>query len=307
MVLRCSLLGHEYGEPHVDRDREERGSEVVVTVQEYEECSRCGDRHVISENTEVTRLATADAESDADTADGGADTAGVEDGAPDAVADGSDAVTETERPPSTPDPSDAVDDETLASADDPPAREHGEWPDSSDVGPPVGADADPAAWPDDDGDDGTEADPAGEELSFSEPAEVSAADADGPEEDDGIILEDSSGSSGAPAGSGIDAAASDDADATPDDIVDASETPPAADRDAPLSNADEDASITGIESAGAAPAPGQGGPADGVATEFFCPRCEFRADGDRGSLRTGDICPDCRKGYLSEREYEPGR
>ncbi|MFC6768543.1 DUF7093 family protein, partial [Natrinema soli] len=56
MVLRCSLLGHDFGETDVEREREERGSEVVVTVQEYEECSRCGQRNVISENTEVTSL-----------------------------------------------------------------------------------------------------------------------------------------------------------------------------------------------------------------------------------------------------------
>ena len=56
MALRCSLLGHDYGDTEVDREREERGSEVVVTVQEYEECARCGDRTVISENTEVTSL-----------------------------------------------------------------------------------------------------------------------------------------------------------------------------------------------------------------------------------------------------------
>ncbi|MFU8869901.1 hypothetical protein, partial [Natronococcus sp.] len=61
MVLRCSLLGHDYGDVDVEREREERGSEVVVTVREYEECARCGDKHVISENTEVRSISTAGA------------------------------------------------------------------------------------------------------------------------------------------------------------------------------------------------------------------------------------------------------
>ena len=42
MGLRCSLLGHDYGDSFVERDREERGNEVVVTERELKECARCG-------------------------------------------------------------------------------------------------------------------------------------------------------------------------------------------------------------------------------------------------------------------------
>jgi hypothetical protein len=55
MGLRC-LLGHDYGETRTEREREERGDELVVTVTEVEECSRCGKTRVVSENTEVTSL-----------------------------------------------------------------------------------------------------------------------------------------------------------------------------------------------------------------------------------------------------------
>jgi len=55
MGLRC-LLGHNFGEPEVERDREEDGSEVVITVTEVKECRRCGERQVVSENKEVTSL-----------------------------------------------------------------------------------------------------------------------------------------------------------------------------------------------------------------------------------------------------------
>lgn len=55
MGLRC-LLGHNFGEPEVERDREEDGNEVVITVREVKECARCGDRQVVSENKEITSL-----------------------------------------------------------------------------------------------------------------------------------------------------------------------------------------------------------------------------------------------------------
>lgn len=55
MGLRC-LLGHNFGEPEVERDRKEDGNEVVITVQEVKTCTRCGDQQVVSENKEVTSL-----------------------------------------------------------------------------------------------------------------------------------------------------------------------------------------------------------------------------------------------------------
>jgi hypothetical protein len=56
MALTCSVLGHAFGDPTVERDREERGSEVVVTIREYETCNRCGRTRVVSENKEVTAV-----------------------------------------------------------------------------------------------------------------------------------------------------------------------------------------------------------------------------------------------------------
>ncbi|MEZ3116721.1 zinc ribbon domain-containing protein [Halobaculum sp. MBLA0147] len=58
MGLRC-LLGHDYGETRTEREREERGDELVVTETEIEECTRCGETRVVSENTEVRSLAEA--------------------------------------------------------------------------------------------------------------------------------------------------------------------------------------------------------------------------------------------------------
>ncbi|WP_436928305.1 DUF7093 family protein [Halosimplex halobium] len=58
MSIKCSLLGHSFGETTVEREREEEGTEVVITITEMETCSRCGETRVVSENKEVTTLET---------------------------------------------------------------------------------------------------------------------------------------------------------------------------------------------------------------------------------------------------------
>lgn len=55
MGLRC-LLGHDFDEPEIEREREEDGNEVVTTVREVKTCSRCGETQIVSENTEVTTV-----------------------------------------------------------------------------------------------------------------------------------------------------------------------------------------------------------------------------------------------------------
>ena len=358
MVLRCSLLGHDFGDTEVEHEREERGSEVVVTVQEFEECSRCGERNVISENTEVTSLAAGtDADSlpndhdpeptepplepdatdeltsetdaavidtdesvtetdaefiDADEPDSGGDAAFVDADEPaiesdaefidadesgsgtdvegiddttestaESTATDSDTVTAAAETTATDDidlPTDengdpVVDDgEILEDDDHAPERdrEHGEWPDSNDVGPPVGADSTPSTWPDDDTDAETDSEDAA-----SDPT---------PTDDDAVVLDND-----VPADSTNDARS---VTAAPpaDSIDDANASPESA---------------SGIEWADSVQTPTErdSGPADDIPTEFYCPRCDYVATGDRASLRAGDICPDCRKGYLSEREH----
>lgn len=41
---------------------------------------------------------------------------------------------------------------------------------------------------------------------------------------------------------------------------------------------------------------------DNVHTEFFCPHCDWSAKALTTSVRRGDICPECRRGYIAERE-----
>ena len=60
MSLKCSIFGHRFGDPVVERSRDESGSEVVITIQEIQTCGRCGHERVVSENKEVTTLETPD-------------------------------------------------------------------------------------------------------------------------------------------------------------------------------------------------------------------------------------------------------
>lgn len=64
MSLLCSLLGHDYGESIVENEREQAGGEVIFSVREYEECVRCGTRHVISENTRRATVSADESEGD---------------------------------------------------------------------------------------------------------------------------------------------------------------------------------------------------------------------------------------------------
>jgi hypothetical protein len=304
MVLRCSLLGHDYGETEVEREREERGSEVVVTVREYEECTRCGTRDVISENTEVRSLASAD---DAETPPTEPepnpapepvdeptgieatfiDTAGVEPEAdtPETPADESTSVPEPT--PSTVAPVSGVasepeldlptdengepvrDDGEILSNDDSPARErgHGEWPDADDVGSPLDDD-DTDAWSTEEEDEGPW------------PDEESA-----PLDDDAILLDTGPTTGGL---GGLNDSIEHESDADRADSA-----PPAARTDETYGS--------GIERASSAPVPGREGgtPTDAGSDELHCPQCGFAGSG-RNSLRSGDICPKCKKGYLGD-------
>ncbi|PSQ37916.1 hypothetical protein BRD13_08370 [Halobacteriales archaeon SW_5_70_135] len=93
MGFRCSILGCEYDGTEHEREREQRGEEVVLTVREYEECRRCGDRRVISENTGVTTTPAAEADGDRDDPDGPpTDDAVADDATGGFEVDGDDAV-----------------------------------------------------------------------------------------------------------------------------------------------------------------------------------------------------------------------
>ena len=108
MGLRC-LLGHDFTEPTTERERDERGDEVITTIREVKECRRCGETQVVTENTEVTSLDVAFDDGPEPTSSG---LGGVADRAAASGADGDTSVAPGEGPASgvTADSTAAVDD-----------------------------------------------------------------------------------------------------------------------------------------------------------------------------------------------------
>jgi hypothetical protein len=317
MGLRC-LLGHDFDDIEVEREREEEGDEMVVTVREVKTCGRCDHRQVVSENKEVTSIrppaeATAEAVTagvEGETEAGGpvrasADAAGTEpadaefvDGPSDAddapaadrtgAAAGATAGTEAARetddveagsgaafnddefePPTNPEEDDGVilDD---GDGETPPGdRGHGEWPDSDDTHEGAAA----GAWPDREGEDeGFDA-----ESPDNETAEVEFGGGLAPQtEADGELSES--------VGDGS-VAAEDDAEEGYDAEF--------------VGGPDTDTPDEGFVRATAAEV---GGGDNDVATEYHCPSCGMSRVASGSSMRAGDICPECKTGYVTERE-----
>ncbi|MFB6352804.1 MAG: oxidoreductase [Halobacteriales archaeon] len=233
MGLRC-LIGHDYGEPRTERDRRERGSEVVVTVREYRECRRCGHQRVLSENTEVTTEA---ADQDAGAAETDASAADWSPPEPEGPGLDDPPTYDSER---ADEPASAAEDDGIILDDEPdePVRDHGEWPDAE-VGDEAPVDAtDHEPWPDESA--AEEASPPAAVDTSTATADDGSADVTGDGADEPV--EDSGGPRGEPAPSRPD-------------------------------NQD---------------------------TELVCPDCGETWPSLNASLRPGDICPECRQGYLDE-------
>ncbi|MFB6070959.1 MAG: hypothetical protein ABEJ76_08030 [Halanaeroarchaeum sp.] len=293
MGLRCSLLGHDFGDTVVEREREERGAEVVVTERELRECRRCDAESVVSENTEVRRLRPEETDDGADDEEAG------------------DLVEEAE--PATEPHDDAV----IMENEEPPGELVPEAPDD-------GAGADPSSDATGVGDphpegpttesapDGTttESAPDGTTAeSAQDDADRATGDAgpattgtDGRTESDGTV----DGGAGQAESGPPDAATT----TWPD--VGQEETPGgAADGERDDSDFEFYERAAGEDRTGEAePGTGSGiasrgpiestGSLDDVEGVLVCPACQFEVPLARSSLRAGDICPECHAGYLAE-------
>ncbi|SNZ17465.1 hypothetical protein SAMN06269185_3032 [Natronoarchaeum philippinense] len=293
MGLRCSLLGHSFGDSEVEREREEQGSEVVVTIREEQTCSRCGKTKLVSENKEVTSMATRESTPDTsggsstddanETAAGGANEDadatggfGADDGSAEEAAvagDGRDAEIidggpDDSVPEATREAASVTEEDESATASEPASGDDDAviLDESEDEQEPK--EREHGEWPDAD-------DTRQRSGGDGPPAEW--PDADG--EDEGYDAEPAGGE---PAdvefGGGLKPEAGGDADA-----------------DGQMVGGD-----TGFTSADAAPSPVEAD-REREATEYVCPECGHTAAGNGSSLRAGDICPECRRGYLAER------
>ncbi|WP_277540067.1 DUF7093 family protein [Haloarcula laminariae] len=279
MGLKCSVIGHKYGEAEVEREREEQGSEVVITIQERETCERCGKTRIVSENKEVTAIETpSDIAGDMiDEGGPAADEDGDNSGEP-AAGSASDETTPDDEAPAAPDEAESA----------PPS---GETETDDAVVDAVDPDADDAEILDDDGtgsgdseldDPSTEVSVGGsEEPEPALDAEESAVATD-PESDDGMIIDG-------------------DEDESPVDDREPGEWPeePSDDGDGWAPETGESADDGTSEDDESPEVEPFGGSAVTVPEgQFRCPECEFTTDVASSSLRAGDFCPECHKGAL---------
>ncbi|GAB3686344.1 hypothetical protein GCM10028857_18250 [Salinarchaeum chitinilyticum] len=334
MGVRCTLLGHRYGEAEIEREREERGEEAVVTIREVKTCSRCGDRSIVSENKEVTAAGSANAEvatpddadaapsseprptdpdSDDPVAEESVGTGSIDGANLDAGPEGSDAAEESaaaagdaaaddaaEGPEHDPETDDGVILDDDSDEPEPEEREYGEWPDADEdhasaEADPAAADETPEPWPDsdEDADEGYDAttpdgDPADVEYPGAADAEPTEASAPAGAEGSADGAEGSAGEEPA-----------DVTEPTGDaELLDAGDEPASqgVDDGTEAQPADEGAEFERARESGSPSAPSTGG------TELYCPACGYRDPRRDGSLREGDICPECRKGYLAADE-----
>ncbi len=292
MGIKCSLLGHDFSGSKVEEEREEQGSEVLITIKEVETCDRCGKQRVVSENKEVTSLEAASEDADEDDAadDEADDETGTIESSPgvtstpdiDAAEDDAELIGEAEddetasdddaapEPDHQPDPVTATDDESdqsvtaadddaviLGDDDDEPDREPGEWPDEE---PEHGTEADEESESTvDAGDQETTSSEEWPDEFGHDEATKTAPEVEWPEED-------------APAKSDWE----------------------------PTENLTKQIDGADIEPTGSAAITVPEG-------EFECPECGFRTSVEESSLRAGDFCPDCHRGSLEHRAEDQTR
>lgn len=304
MAIRCSLFGHDWGESHVERKREEGDAEVVVTVREVRVCGRCNDRDVLSENVEVTALS----EESTTAHETGGEREGhvIEDAETGeqtvvSVEQSDGATTETD------DGAVILDDET---AD----RESGEWPEQQPG--PAGTETDHrrseetakhedagSAKQDHSADMNLghpttdEAETTADEMSSSPtepPSEPIAEEADEVEiidEEPGV---DTPSASGPATDAGSETARTSEtteAHAAVDGAGGDSSPPAGADK--------RGESIDGSVWVGDDSGTNSAGTEMGLVVQ--CPNCGFVDEEAAPSLRGGDSCPNCRAAYLRER------
>ncbi|RXK46304.1 DUF7093 family protein [Halorientalis pallida] len=308
MAIKCSLLGHKFSGTEVEEEREEQGSEVVITIEEVEICDRCGKRRVVSENKEVTSLATsgetdAGAESGsppeatpepapdepgtAETGSGpapGPDMSAAEDDAEllDAGGDGADTATGDDgsdpatEPESEPEPDIATAGETEVD-DEPTAGDDGAV-----ILDDEEPEREPGEWPEEDA-SADEPDPETIERAATEAVgdseEPAAEDAETEEWPDEYGYEEES-------------AKAPEVDWPEEDEGDGEEWEPG---ESLTQRIDSD-----VEPAGAATVTVPEG-------EFYCPECEFTTLVEESSLRAGDFCPSCQRGSLVHRAEDATR
>ncbi|WP_416838525.1 hypothetical protein [Haloferax sp. DFSO52] len=325
MGLTCRLLGHSYGEPETEREREERGDEVVVSIRELQVCSRCGLEQVISENKEVTAIRTPEevgmTEGEAETAAAGFEPANPKPGIQNADSPSTDAEPETQDAGGAPEIETAPDPETEAEVDSHSEPDHPTAGDvDEDIEPEV---TDDAVILDDDDDDDVQRDRTQwpdevDAVDTEEPVPQPSADGDDAEFIDADASttpdENTNANAGNTSAQTRDRGAWPDApgedqgwDAKPDDgepapvsfggglTPEGNGSVGSPSNDEYIDAGDSDEFVRANDASIASETPDE-------SIEYYCPNCGHSRGASSSSMRAGDICPECRKGYIAERE-----
>lgn len=340
MGLRCSLLGHDYGDVVVEHEQDERGSEIVVTVRELRECRRCSAESIVSENTEVRRRRPEDDRGETDeSAAAETDEATVED-TERYVEAAEDPATFVEEAEASTAERERADEDAIILDDTPdgePASsesgtEHGTHTEDgrADAGADVQDTADEPAedsrppttggdLTDETAETGAEATGAGSDTATeTDDAEDSAVAADETGDGAGERPTETQRPPGQewpaeradPETEPESSAAAEPWPHQPESDTDR-DTSPGPDETTPAGEFQFETSSGDDETDGSRTDPSSGiksagpidltGPPDGSLDGILhCPACGYSVAIARSSNRAGDICPDCHAGYLAE-------
>jgi hypothetical protein len=285
MGIKCSLLGHSFTGTSVEEEREEQGSEVVITIKEVETCDRCGKTRVVSENKEVRSIESATA---------------VEDTGPGSSPDPEPTPDEpTGTPAGGPSPSpdiDAAEDDAELIEEAESAEPDATEPDATEAAPDPGPDTAEAAG----GAEEIETSPSTTGPDTTPDADTGGADAAEGHDDDAVILDDEDDEQEREPGEWPEETRRED----PGEAVDAGDTAEWPDEDGgdddawePSESLTREIDETEVKPAGSATITVPEG-------EFECAECGFRTDVEASSLRAGDFCPECKTGTLEHRSGE---
>ncbi|MFB6186359.1 MAG: hypothetical protein ABEI86_05760 [Halobacteriaceae archaeon] len=266
MSLKCSLLGHDFGESRTERDREERGDEVVITER------------VIADNTEVRPVEPAP-ESVQNQSDS------EEDQTPEYSRQSTPSQrnqedSKSESPSPEEDDGIILDDEEGQTE-----RQPGQWPSADDTRLEEIAE-DPTQT--ETQSHSPEQDESVDDQKRSESASATSQSKEKtwPNEDEST---DEGYSADPPSGENVElggghSAESQQTNDTGDEMIEPEPQDQQADTTTPHSTVFTSSDDVNVDA------------------KFVCPSCGFQEEAMGSSHRNGDICPECKEGYLTEKQ-----
>jgi hypothetical protein len=287
-----------------DEDAAVEGDDDAIIVDAEDTAAADGETDVADEDTETpTEPAAAESgavdpadedavvmtgDDDEPAVDAGADDAGAPETAadtPETTADTPETAADSAAEPADPHEDPATDDGVILPGEEGPStdddeRGHGEWPEHEQAAGPESDEA--KAWPEHEGEDGG--------------YDAQSPDDEAADVEFGGGLAPETGEDGDAEGEIVEPDEGHDAEFVGDAV---GRAPDRERTEQGSSRPTDGESVTGITSAGEVTAPSEGTSTSPDA-QLVCPACGNAERRSRTSLRAGDICPECKRGYLAE-------